>query len=54
MEKHVSATYVPLQFSLGDMGVSVIGSEFEVVKLDSVLDGVIPVFDCLDGDKLNG
>ena len=53
-EKRVSATYAPLQFSPGDMGVSVIGPEFEVVKLDSVLDGVIPVFDRLDGGKLGG
>ena len=47
-------TYAPLQFSPGDMGVSVLGLEIEVVKLDSVLDGVIPVFYRLDGGKLNG
>ena len=45
---------MPLQFSSGDMGVSVLDPKIEVVKLDSVLDGVIPVFERLDGGKLGG
>ena len=54
MEKRVSATYVPLQFSLGDMGVSVLGPKLDDVKLDSDMDGVNSVFDRLDGGNLGG
>ena len=53
VEKRVSATYVPMQFNLGDMGY-VLGPEIDNVKLAPVLDGVIFAVDRLDGGNLGG
>ena len=45
-ENRVTATYLPMQFKLGDLG--------SALDLDDSLDKVTSPMDCLDGGSLGG